>query len=116
MSRGGRRHISDALRRVLSSFVASWAVCKRKKKSKLVFLSIFGELCKEKSLLIFPDEAHNDKAKESIRARCVQYLDRAEKLKEHVASGTSNKKKPIKTGDGEGKKKWVTDRKQLMTT
>jgi len=54
-------------------------------------------------------EAHNDKAKESIRARCVQYLDRAEKLKEHVASASSSKKKPVKDSEGSGGKKKDSD-------
>jgi len=42
-------------------------------------------------------EAQNDKAKESIRAKCLQYLDRAEKLKEYLKGG---KKKPVKDGSG----------------
>eukprot|EP00091_Calanus_sinicus_P008918 TRINITY_DN21215_c0_g1_i1.p2 TRINITY_DN21215_c0_g1~~TRINITY_DN21215_c0_g1_i1.p2 ORF type:complete len:133 (-),score=54.05 TRINITY_DN21215_c0_g1_i1:126-500(-) len=43
-----------------------------------------------------------DKAKESIRAKCVTYLERAEKLKEYIKGG---KKKPIKAGsNGESKK------------
>lgn len=46
----------------------------------------------------FVDEAHSDKAKESIRAKCGQYLERAEKLKEHVKN-KDNKKKPVKAGD-----------------
>jgi len=41
-------------------------------------------------------EAQSDKAKESIRAKCVTYLERAEKLKEYVKKGS--KKKPVKTG------------------
>lgn len=45
-------------------------------------------------------EAQSDKAKESIRAKCVTYLERAEKLKEYIKGGS--KKKPIK--DGESKK------------
>jgi len=47
-------------------------------------------------------EAQSDKAKESIRAKCVTYLERAEKLKEYIKGG---KKKPIKDGaNGESKK------------
>ena len=47
-------------------------------------------------------EAQSDKAKESIRAKCITYLERAEKLKEYIKGG---KKKPIKDGaNGEGKK------------
>jgi len=47
-------------------------------------------------------EAQSDKAKESIRAKCVTYLERAEKLKEYIKGG---KKKPIKAGsNGDSKK------------
>lgn len=52
-------------------------------------------------------EAHSDKAKESIRAKCGQYLERAEKLKEHVKN-KDNKKKPVKAGDT-GKKNSDSD-------
>ena len=38
------------------------------------------------------DEAHSDKAKESIRAKCISYLDRAEKLKNYVANKKNKKK------------------------
>lgn len=41
------------------------------------------------------DETHGDKVKESIRAKCMQYLERAEKLKEYLKK---NKKKPVKAG------------------
>jgi vacuolar protein-sorting-associated protein 4 len=47
------------------------------------------------------DEAQGDKAKESIRAKCLQYLDRAEKLKTYLKKG--NKKKPVKDGDSSSK-------------
>jgi hypothetical protein len=30
------------------------------------------------------DEAHGDRAKESIRGKCSQYLERAEQLKKHL--------------------------------
>ncbi|XP_050398851.1 vacuolar protein sorting-associated protein 4 isoform X1 [Patella vulgata] len=43
-------------------------------------------------------EAQSDKAKESIRAKCVQYLDRAEKLKGFLNKGGPKKK----VLDGEG--------------
>ncbi|CAG0888988.1 unnamed protein product [Cyprideis torosa] len=46
-------------------------------------------------------EAQSDKAKESIRAKCIQYLDRAEKLKKHLAS---DKKKAVPAGGGNSKK------------
>lgn len=46
------------------------------------------------------DEAQGDKAKESIRGKCVQYLDRAEKLKEYLKKG---KKKPVKEGESNSK-------------
>ncbi|XP_026472615.1 vacuolar protein sorting-associated protein 4A [Ctenocephalides felis] len=42
-------------------------------------------------------EAQGEKAKESIRAKCLQYLDRAEKLKDYLKKG---KKKPVKDGEG----------------
>ena len=41
------------------------------------------------------DEASSDKAKESIRAKCVQYLDRAEKLKQYLKKKS---KKPVADG------------------
>jgi len=44
-------------------------------------------------------EAQNEKAKESIRAKCLQYLDRAEKLKEYLKG---DKKKPVKDSSGGG--------------
>lgn len=53
-------------------------------------------------------EAHSDKAKESIRAKCIQYLDRAEKLKQHVAKGG---KKAVKAGDTGGGSKKGSDNK-----
>ena len=44
-------------------------------------------------------EAESDMAKESIRAMCVTYLERAEKFKEYIKKG---KKKPIKAGSNGG--------------
>ncbi|MGH0123681.1 UNVERIFIED_CONTAM: hypothetical protein FKN15_028912 [Acipenser sinensis] len=41
-------------------------------------------------------EAHSDKAKESIRAKCLQYLDRAEKLKHYLKNKDKPGKKPVK--------------------
>nr|XP_049578989.1 vacuolar protein sorting-associated protein 4A isoform X3 [Syngnathus scovelli] len=41
-------------------------------------------------------EAHSDKAKESIRAKCMQYLDRAEKLKDYLKNKERQCKKPVK--------------------
>ncbi|KAM5134521.1 vacuolar protein sorting-associated protein 4A isoform 3-T4 [Callospermophilus lateralis] len=48
-------------------------------------------------------EAHSDKAKESIRAKCVQYLDRAEKLKDYLRNKEKHGKKPVKENQSEGK-------------
>lgn len=51
--------------------------------------------------LAFKDEAHSDKAKQSIREKCTQYLERAEKLKQFISQKDPNsdkKKKPIKDG------------------
>lgn len=53
-------------------------------------------------LSLFSDEAQGDKAKDSIRAKCLQYLDRAEKLKTYLKKG---KKKPVKDGETS---KWVS--------
>uniref|UniRef100_A0A8C7STW1 vesicle-fusing ATPase n=1 Tax=Oncorhynchus mykiss TaxID=8022 RepID=A0A8C7STW1_ONCMY len=39
-------------------------------------------------------EAHSDKAKESIRGKCMQYLDRAEKLKDFLKNKEKTGKKP----------------------
>lgn len=50
---------------------------------------------------MFLDEAQGDKAKDSIRSKCVQYLDRAEKLKEYIKK--KDKKKPIKAGENSSK-------------
>jgi len=47
-------------------------------------------------------EATSDKAKASIRAKVVQYLERAEKLKEYLKKGT--KAKPVKAGGNSSKK------------
>ncbi|XP_060562834.1 vacuolar protein sorting-associated protein 4A-like [Ruditapes philippinarum] len=42
-------------------------------------------------------EAQNDKAKESIRVKCIQYIERAEKLRKYLNS----EKKPSKGEDEE---------------
>lgn len=47
------------------------------------------------------DEAHSDKAKQSIREKCAQYLERAEKLKTFIGKDGEKKKKPIKDGEKE---------------
>lgn len=51
----------------------------------------------------FADEAHSDKAKESIRAKCMQYLDRAEKLKDYLRSKEKHSKKPVRESQSESK-------------
>ncbi|CAH3141851.1 unnamed protein product [Porites lobata] len=43
-------------------------------------------------------EAQGDKSKESIRQKCIQYLERAEKLKHYVKS--KDKKKPVASSGG----------------
>uniref|UniRef100_A0A224XCM5 vesicle-fusing ATPase n=1 Tax=Panstrongylus lignarius TaxID=156445 RepID=A0A224XCM5_9HEMI len=45
-------------------------------------------------------EAQSERAKDSIRSKCLQYLDRAEKLKEYLKKG---KKKPVKDGENNSK-------------
>lgn len=47
-------------------------------------------------VVIYLDEAQGDRAKDSIRQKCQQYLDRAEKLKAYLKKG---KKKPVAAGD-----------------
>jgi len=46
-------------------------------------------------------ETHSDKAKQSIREKCAQYLERAEKLKQFIGQKDTSdkKKKPIKDGE-----------------
>uniref|UniRef100_A0A8B9EJE5 vesicle-fusing ATPase n=1 Tax=Anser cygnoides TaxID=8845 RepID=A0A8B9EJE5_ANSCY len=48
-------------------------------------------------------EAQSDKAKESIRAKCVQYLDRAEKLKDYLRSKERQGRKPVKEAQNDNK-------------
>ncbi|KAH9407188.1 Vacuolar protein sorting-associated protein 4A [Tyrophagus putrescentiae] len=45
-------------------------------------------------------DAPNDKTKESIRNKCITYLERAEKLKEYISNGKSKKDKPVKDSGG----------------
>lgn len=47
------------------------------------------------------DEAQGEKAKESLRNKCFQYLDRAEKLKTYLKK---DKKKPVKDGESSSNK------------
>ena len=53
-------------------------------------------------------EALSEKEKESIRARCIQYLERAEKLKEYLKKQEGKSilyiRRPVKDGDRSGKK------------
>ena len=51
---------------------------------------------------LYTDEAPSEKGKESIRAKCAQYLDRAEKLKKYVAK--KDGKKPVAEGGSSNKK------------
>ena len=67
------------------------------------------------------DEAQSERAKESIRTKCVQYLERAEKLKAYVKNKSSNKndKKPVKAGNDSNNKdddsdEEDKDKKKLM--
>ncbi|XP_057291230.1 vacuolar protein sorting-associated protein 4-like isoform X2 [Hydractinia symbiolongicarpus] len=43
-------------------------------------------------------DAQSERSKESIRAKCISYLERAEKLKTFIAD--KDAKKPVKDGDG----------------
>ncbi|OXB67413.1 hypothetical protein ASZ78_006006 [Callipepla squamata] len=49
-------------------------------------------------------EAQGDKAKQSIRMKCTEYLDRAEKLKEYLKKKEKTAPKPVKeSGPADGK-------------
>lgn len=78
-------------------------VCTRK-HTALIFLShgekVPSENFNELNIFFWLDEAQGDKAKDSIRGKCLQYLDRAEKLKEYLKKG---KKKPVKDAEGSSK-------------
>ena len=57
--------------------------------------------------IILLDEAQGDKAKQSIRAKCAEYLDRAEKLKEYLKKKEkAPPAKPVKESQSEDKG-WV---------
>lgn len=49
------------------------------------------------------DEAQGDKAKQSIRAKCTEYLDRAEKLKEYLKKKENAPAKPVKESQSDEK-------------
>lgn len=49
------------------------------------------------------DEAQGDKAKQSIRAKCAEYLDRAEKLKEFLKKKEKAPAKPVKESQSSDK-------------
>uniref|UniRef100_W5K2U0 vesicle-fusing ATPase n=1 Tax=Astyanax mexicanus TaxID=7994 RepID=W5K2U0_ASTMX len=48
-------------------------------------------------------EAQGDKAKQSIRAKCAEYLDRAEKLKEYLKKKEKAPAKPVKESQSDDK-------------
>lgn len=49
------------------------------------------------------DEAQGDKAKQSIRGKCAEYLDRAEKLKEYLKKKEKAPAKPVKESQSDEK-------------
>lgn len=50
------------------------------------------------------DEAQGDKARQSIRAKCAEYLDRAEKLKEYLKKKEkAPPAKPVKESQSDDK-------------
>lgn len=54
--------------------------------------------------LFLTDEAQGEKAKQSIRAKCGEYLDRAEKLKEYLKKKEkAPPTKPVKESGSEDK-------------
>lgn len=67
------------------------------------------------------DEAQGDKAKQSIRAKCMDYLERAEQLKQYLKKKESAPpSKPVKVPQSDDKglettSCWVgSDHKELM--
>ena len=99
------KNYEEALRSVLKSMIVF------KNKLNLLLDCRLYEHAVEYFLHAIKYEAQGDKAKESIRAKCITYLDRAEKLKEYLKGG---KKKAIKDGDG-GSKKDSKDKGDLST-
>lgn len=69
------------------------------RENPLLLLTNFRGSCAEYSQT---DEAQGDKAKDSIRTKCIQYLDRAEKLKQYLKD-KKDKKKPVKAGESSSK-------------
>lgn len=55
----------------------------------------------------FLDEAQGDKAKQSIRTKCTEYLDRAEKLKEYLKKKEKAPPKPVKESGPSDEKGYV---------
>ncbi|XP_033122815.1 vacuolar protein sorting-associated protein 4A-like isoform X2 [Anneissia japonica] len=55
-------------------------------------------------------EAHGDRAKESIRAKCSSYLERAEQLKKHIAKKQGKKKVKDSESKGSGKNSSKNDK------
>lgn len=54
-------------------------------------------------MLCFADEAQGEKAKQSIRAKCGDYLDRAEQLKDHLKKSEKQPPaKPVKVSNEKG--------------
>lgn len=72
-------------------------------------MSVTNTKCKLNSFLcslhpFFTDEAQGDKAKQSIRAKCAEYLDRAEKLKEYLKKKEkAPPAKPVKESQSDDK-------------
>lgn len=60
-----------------------------------------------KNIFLFSDEAQGDKAKQSIRAKCTEYLDRAEKLKEYLKKKEKTPPKPVKESGSADEKGYV---------
>lgn len=70
-------------------------------KSAIVIFPSSDNICGPSS-----DEAQGDKAKQSIRAKCAEYLDRAEKLKEYLKKKEKAPAKPVKESQSDDKG-WV---------
>lgn len=53
--------------------------------------------------VFLPDETQSEKARESIRLKCAEYLDRAEKLKEYLKKKEKGPAKPVKESQSDDK-------------
>lgn len=92
---------------VLFHFHIEWPTCEDYPALDIMW-------CQPVTFPLPADEAQGDKAKQSIRAKCAEYLDRAEKLKEYLKKkDKAPPAKPVKES-GSDDKGWVSIRNPGM--